>query len=106
MIGLASGPLNPFSDERSRSFYTVRIVRPFEPSGFSSERASILSQNSSRHSSWLSKRAIKDEMTAQRQKLDEKKDAIEILERIGTDKLKLLEKVLDEALARERAKKN
>jgi len=45
-------------------------------------------------------------MTAQRQKLDEKKDAIEILERIGTDKLKLLEKVLDEALARERAKKN
>ena len=73
---------------------------------FSSERASILSQNSSRHSSWLSKRAIKDEMTAQRQKLDEKKDAIEILERIGTDKLKLLEKVLDEALARERAKKN
>ena len=27
MIGLASGPLNPFSDERSRSFYIVRIVR-------------------------------------------------------------------------------
>src|SRR2546421_683457 len=23
-------PLNPFSDERSRSFYIVRIVRPFE----------------------------------------------------------------------------
>src|SRR2546427_1894992 len=32
MIGLASGPLTPFSDERSRSFHIVRIVRPFERS--------------------------------------------------------------------------